>query len=161
MIPRHSAFPGLTLVVSGALALIVAWFTETYLHIMPCELCLVERFPWKVLVVLGVFTAVYPKSFKVSGYIATIILLVSLGLSICHVGVEWGFWSSPLPGCQAPHISGKTVAERLASMPKLPGKPCDYPTYLIPGLPVSMSFMGGLYAIVVFLVYFRVRHRYS
>ena len=30
----------------------------------------------------------------------------------------------------------------LARMPALPAKPCDSPTYLLPGLPVSMAAMN-------------------
>jgi hypothetical protein len=34
-------------------------------------------------------------------------------------------------------------------MPVRPQKPCDWPTYLVPGVPVSMAVIGGLYALVV------------
>ena len=39
---------------------------------------------------------------------------------------------------------GGSVAERLARMPATPAKPCDDPTFLIPGLPVSMAMMNLL-----------------
>jgi disulfide bond formation protein DsbB len=32
-------------------------------------------------------------------------------------------------------------------MPAKPAKPCDDPTFLIPGLPVSMAAMNLLYAL--------------
>lgn len=44
-------------------------------------------------------------------------------------------------------------AERLASMPLLPSKPCDAGTYLVPGVPLSMAAMGGLYAAAVLWVF--------
>lgn len=53
------------------------------------------------------------------------------------------------------------MAERLASMPLLPSKPCDAPTYLLPGLPLSMSVMGGLYAAAVLGVFGVWRYRVS
>ena len=36
---------------------------------------------------------------------------------------------------------------RLARMPSHPAKPCDDPTYLLPGVPVSMAAMNGLAAL--------------
>jgi disulfide bond formation protein DsbB len=32
-------------------------------------------------------------------------------------------------------------------MPARPSKPCDEPTFLIPGLPISMAAMNLLYAL--------------
>jgi disulfide bond formation protein DsbB len=65
------------------------------------------------------------------------------------VGVEQGWWPSPLPQCAAPSLGGGTMAERLARMPALPAKPCDEPTYLVPGLPVSMALMNLLLALAL------------
>jgi hypothetical protein len=33
-------------------------------------------------------------------------------------------------------------------MPLRPSKPCDAPTFLVPGLPLSMAAMNLLYALV-------------
>ena len=54
---------------------------------------------------------------------------------LVHVGVEQGWWPSPLPECAAPNLGGGTMAERLSRMPLFPSKPCDEPTYVVPGLP--------------------------
>lgn len=75
-------------------------------------------------------------------------VLVSGGIAALHVGVEWGWWPSPLPGCQAPSMPlGGSVDDMLRSMPAAPNKPCDAATFLIPGLPLSMAAMNFLYAI--------------
>ena len=66
-----------------------------------------------------------------------------------HIGVEQGWWPSPLPECAAPSFGGGSIAERLARMPLRPAKPCDDPTYLIPVLPVSMAAMNLLYALAL------------
>jgi disulfide bond formation protein DsbB len=46
-------------------------------------------------------------------------------------------------------FSGGSIAERLAHMPAAPAKPCDDPTYLIHGLPLSMAGMNLLLACVL------------
>ena len=42
-----------------------------------------------------------------------------------------------------------SMADRLAAMPSRPAKPCEDPDFLIPGLPVSMTQMGCLYALTI------------
>jgi hypothetical protein len=39
--------------------------------------------------------------------------------------------------------------DRLSAMPARPSKPCDDPTFLIPGLPLSMAAMNLLYALAL------------
>jgi disulfide bond formation protein DsbB len=111
--------------------------------VVPCALCLVERWPWRVAILLGLLGAVLPRRpARLALWLGVLALLAGAGLGAVHVGVEQGAWPSPLPECAAPQISGATVAERLASMPDRPAKPCDAPTYLIPRLPISMAAMN-------------------
>ena len=52
------------------------------------------------------------------------------------------WWPSPLPGCQAPRSAGgATVDDLMRALAPAPSKPCDAPTYLVPGLPLSMAAM--------------------
>jgi disulfide bond formation protein DsbB len=57
-----------------------------------------------------------------------------------------------LPECAAPRFSGGSIAQRLAAMPARPAKPCDAPTFLIPGLPVSMAAMNLVFASTFFVL---------
>jgi disulfide bond formation protein DsbB len=87
-------------------------------------------------------------------------MVASVAAASVHVGVEQGWWPSPLPECAAPALGTGSIAERLAHMPARPAKPCDDPTYLVPGLPVSMAAMNGLLALAFggFLAISLVRH---
>src|SRR6202043_958420 len=76
-------------------------------------------------------------------------VLAGGAVAFVHVGVEAKWWPSPLPECAAPTFSGGTMAQRLASMPLKPAKPCDDPTFLIPGLPVSITEMNLLLALLL------------
>jgi disulfide bond formation protein DsbB len=79
-------------------------------------------------------------------------VLVGAALAVVHVGVELHYWPSPLPECAAPRFTGGTIAERLSNMPSRPAKPCDAPTFLIPGLPLSMAAMNLLFAVAFALL---------
>lgn len=138
----------------SAAALGTALASEAWLGLVPCALCLWERWPYRVAIALGLLALLLPRFRRVLLALAGLALLVGAGLGLVHVGVEQGWWPSPLPECAAPNLGGGTMAERLARMPALPAKPCDEPTYLIPGLPVSMALMNlaSALALALFLL---------
>lgn len=137
----------LALVIASVLALGVAWYVQHIMHIVPCELCLIERIPWRIVFVASVIAFVLP---GLPGRWAIIlcipVLLIGVGFSALHVGVEQHWWPSPFPSCHAPTFHAGSFRERLASMPARPSKPCDAATYLL-GLPLSMAALGGLFAL--------------
>jgi len=136
-------------VIAAAVALGVALASERWGGLVPCALCLLERWPYRIAIVLGLVSWFLPRVLARIG-LALVLLTVLAGaaLAAVHVGVEAGWWPSPLPECAAPHITGGTLAQRLAEMPLRPSKPCDAPTFLIPGVPLSMAAMNFLYALV-------------
>jgi disulfide bond formation protein DsbB len=138
---------GIAAAVAAAAALGVALGSEKWGGLVPCALCLLERWPYRVAVVLGLAAALSPPT-AARGLMALLALTMLTGavLAAIHVGVELHWWPSPLPECAAPTLGSGSIAERLAHMPAVPAKPCDDPTYLIPGLPVSMAAMNLLFA---------------
>jgi disulfide bond formation protein DsbB len=143
--------PPRTLAVLAALgaaaALVIAYASEIWGELVPCALCLVERWPYRVVIIVGLLAALAPRRLVVPLLaLAIVALLADATVAAVHVGVEFQWWSSPLPECAAPHLGG-SVAERLATMPARPSKPCDEPTFLIPGLPLSMAAMNMLFAL--------------
>jgi disulfide bond formation protein DsbB len=134
--------------LGAAAALGVAYASEVWGELVPCALCLLERWPYRIVVALGVLAAITPRGLS-RGLLMLAILTLLAGAVIAavHVGVEFKWWPSPLPECAAPRISGASIADRLASMPARPSKPCDDPTFLIPYIPVSMAAMNLLFAL--------------
>ena len=137
-------------VLAAALALCVAFAAEDWGGHVPCALCLVERWPYRVaLVGAGVAFLLPPRPARLALALVGVAALAGAVISFVHVGVEQGWWPSPLPECAAPRFRGGSIAERLASMPAKPGKPCDEGTYLVPAIPISMAAMNLLYALAV------------
>lgn len=148
-------FPLRTVALLGSLAaaaaLAVAHVTEIWGGHPPCPLCLWERWPYRVALVLGLLGALLPTRYTRALVVAILLTFAAdAAIATIHVGVEFGYWPSPLPSCSAPKIrAGASIAERLAAMPARPDKPCDEPTFLIPGLPLSMAAMNLIYALCV------------
>lgn len=135
--------------LAAAAALGVAFASEWWGGLVPCALCLLERWPYRIAIGVGLVGLVLPhKLARLAGWLLVLAMLAAAVLAFVHVGVEQGVWPSPLPECAVPHFASGSIAERLASMPLRPSKPCDAPTFLVPGLPLSMAAMNLIYALV-------------
>jgi disulfide bond formation protein DsbB len=148
--PISSRIACLLCAIAAGAALGIALASEHWGGLVPCALCLWERTPYRVGIGLGVIGFLIPTGWIPRRLILSLILLTVLAaaaLAFVHVGVEQGFWPSPLPECAAPVVSFGSIAERLAKMPSMPAKPCDEPTFLIPFLPISMAAMNLIFAL--------------
>jgi len=80
-----------------------AWYSQLVWGLQPCELCLLQRWPYYVGVPLAAIATVAAAG--ASGtrrgltafllWLVCLVFLASLGLGIYHAGVEWGFWAGP------------------------------------------------------------------
>ena len=133
--------------IAAALALIIAHGSEVWGGLVPCALCLVERWPWRIALAFGAAAFFLPpRVARLALALAAVSVVAAAAAAFTHVGVEAKWWPSPLPECAAPVITGGSIAERLAHMPALPAKPCDEPAYLLPFIPLSMAAMNFLFA---------------
>jgi len=136
-------------VIAAGAVLAAAFGAERFLGIVPCALCLLERWPWRIAVVIALAGFLLPRRpARLALALAGLVVLGGAGIAGLHVGVEAKLWPSPLPECAAPHFTGGSIAERLASMPARPAKPCDEATYIVPGLPVSTAAMNLIASLV-------------
>ena len=145
MAPIRSS--ALLTILGGLAALAAAFAAEWWGHLVPCALCLLERWPYRVVIALGIAALILPP--RLARALLSLGLLAMLGgvvLAVIHVGVEYGLWPSPLPECTAPHLTG-SIADRLAQMPARPEVPCGTPVYLLSWVPVSMAALQLLYAL--------------
>ena len=141
---------GFIAAAAAAVALGVALGSEHWGGLVPCALCLWERWPYRVAVVLGLVAGFLPPpAARVALWLLALTVLAGAGLAAIHVGVEFHWWPSPLPECAAPSFGGGSIAERLARMPAVPAKPCDEPSYLIPDLPISIAQLNLLYSLAL------------
>jgi disulfide bond formation protein DsbB len=163
MIPRLRVALALS-VLAALAALGVAFGSEWFAGLIPCPLCLLERWPYRVAIGLGIVGLVLPRPLaRLALVLVALTVLAGAGIAALHVGVELQFWPSPLPECAAPHIVGGSASQMLGSLPDLPSKSCEDATYLVPGLPVSMAAMNLLYGLAFFaaLAIFLMRSRRS
>ncbi len=143
---RNRLAPETAAIGLGVAALVIAHAAQLAGNV-PCALCYLERWPYRAAIGLGVLAWLLPVLRHQLRLLLPLAFLAALSLAFTHVGVEFGWWKSPLPECAAPVLNTGSVHDLLASMPSHPSKPCDDPTYLVPGLPLSMAQMNLLYAL--------------
>ena len=144
----RAQWAGLAIAVSAGSVLFAALASEWWGGLVPCALCLMERWPYRVAVLFGALSLLSARLARLCVALAALAMLAGAGLGVVHVGVEQGWWPSPLPECAAPVLRGGTMAERLARLPARPAKPCDEPVYLLPAVPVSMAQMNLIFATI-------------
>ena len=134
--------------ILAAAAPLAALASERFLEMAPCALCLWQRWPNWAAAALAVLAAGMRSRPLLA--LAGLAVLVSGAIAALHVGVEQGWWPSPLPSCAAP-TAGATMSvdDLMRSLAARPAKPCDAAAYLVPGLPVSMAVMNFLYALAL------------
>lgn len=140
----------LTVAVLAAAAPLFAMGSEDWWGLAPCALCLWQRWPYWLAAGLAAGAAIAGgRARRVLLGLAGVAVLASGGIALLHVGVEQGWWPSPLPGCTAPQAAGAatSVEDLMRGLAAAPTKPCDAPTYLIPGIPISMAAMNLVYAL--------------
>ncbi|CAH0285798.1 disulfide bond formation protein B [Roseomonas sp. CECT 9278] len=131
----------------AAAAPLFALASETWWGLAPCALCLWQRWPYWAAAGLAAAAALLPgRARAVLLALAGLAAFASAAIGGFHVGVEQGWWPSPLPGCAAPTAGAAlSIDDMLRGLAATPTKPCDAPTYLIAGLPLSMAAMNLIY----------------
>ncbi len=149
MTPPHTRTLALLAAIGAGIALAVAWLAQAWIGLAPCALCLFERWPYRVVIALSLLAMVLPHGVaRTLLWMAVLVVLADVAIAVVHVGVEQQAWPSPLPSCAAPAFRAGSIAEMLKSMPMHPAKPCDSPSFLIPGLPLSMAAMNLVFGVV-------------
>jgi disulfide bond formation protein DsbB len=120
------------LIIGGAL------FFEYGIGLIPCELCLLERWPWyAAIIVSGVLLVLHPPSMARAAAILFIALFVgSSGIAFYHVGVEQHFFAGPT-ACTAAPLSGHSAEDLLKSLQATPVVRCDEPQWSLFGISLA------------------------
>ncbi|GAN78715.1 disulfide bond formation protein B [Acidocella aminolytica] len=144
---------GLIAALLAAAALGVAYFAQYGLHLVPCELCLWERWPYRIVIVLGLLAVLFGGGLgRVLVALAGVAMLGDVVIAGIHVGVEFHWWKSPLPECNGILTPG-------APLPMTPSVSCERPVHLISWLPLSMTQMDFCAAILLTVLFFFMASR--
>src|SRR5579875_229915 len=122
-------FPVFVLLASGAV-LGAALAAQYWGGLLPCELCLYERWPWEAAIVIAV-AATMAGSRPALPWVAAL-----LALAFYHVGVEEHWFAGPA-ACTAPATAAATVAALEAQLLHQQPVRCDQPAWSLFGVSLA------------------------
>lgn len=148
---------GLTSSLMAALILTIVFVVQYGFNIEPCELCLAERFPYFVVIVMGVLAAATKR--HVSAYLAMAgsVMIANVVLSGFHLGVQFFAWRSPLISCS---VADAPTAATLSPLNMTQNEACSHQTYLIHGLPVDMTMLDFVFSIIFAIILIKLSYKF-
>ncbi len=87
--------------VIGAATILGAWFFQYVIGLKPCPLCLEQRIPYYLAIVVAAVVAFVaakdapPALIKIGFILLILIWLASAWLGAYHSGIEWRLWAGP------------------------------------------------------------------
>jgi disulfide bond formation protein DsbB len=151
-----------------ALAVLViggAWFSQLVLGLAPCELCLLQRWPYYVGIPVAAVAALLAASAPRHPLVAPLLLLVALifvvsaGLGVYHSGVEWRFWEGPT-ACTGQYVSPTSTDDFFKSLEGGPAVRCDEAAVRILGLSLAgWNVVASLLIVAMALIGARAARR--
>ena len=135
------------LIAASAIALIAAatiagaWFFQLVLDIVPCPMCLEQRWAYYAIIPLAVLIAIAAKMGAPRNVLMAGLALIALA-ALCnaafgayHAGVEWKFWAGPT-SCtgSALNLGGGSILDQLD---KVKVVPCDVVQWRFLGISLA------------------------
>ena len=84
------------ILIFNIFALIAAYFIEYVLGHQPCNLCLIERIPFALVIIIILLSLLFKKFEKISLIIISLIFFSATLISLYHFGIEQGFITESL-----------------------------------------------------------------
>ena len=138
-------------------ALFTAYFIEYFLGHQPCNLCLIERIPYILTIIIIILSIIFKKFEKVYLIILSLIFISATLISFYHFGIEQGFIKESLV-CDLRVGDDILTKEALLDQLKEKTISCKDVTFKIFGLSLSainiiISLLLSLINIKLFLNY--------
>ncbi|MBI5261467.1 MAG: disulfide bond formation protein B [Bradyrhizobium sp.] len=119
-----------------------AWFFQIVLNILPCPLCLEQRYAYYMAIPAAALVAIAaargaPPPLLLAGLaVLAFATLANAGLGTYHAGVEWGFWQGPTD-CTGPGIGPGNAADLLKQLDTVRVIRCDEVQWRFLGLSLA------------------------
>ena len=156
MLNNKSLFLNLILFVSFV-ALLSAFFIEYVLGHQPCNLCILERIPYVIAIVIIILNYKFSQFEKIFLVLLVIVFLTATILSVYHFGIEQGFIEESLV-CDLKNSSEATSKEEILKQLQEQKVSCKDVTFKIFGLSLTtynivISILITINALKIYLNY--------
>ena len=140
------------------LVLASAFVIEYNLGQLPCKLCVYQRIPYFLSVILIVKIIFIKKYEKITFLILSLVFISSTTLAFYHFGIEQGFFSEPLL-CETGTLSETKSKEQLLEQLKQNSINCKNVSFKILGL--SLAATNAIFSLVLSVIFIRLFLNYE
>ena len=142
------------ILVISFVALIFAYFVEHILGHQPCNLCIIERIPYGISIILIAIIFIIKKNQKFLTLLLILTFAFSFTISVYHYGIEQGFFQESTV-CNARNFTENITKEDLLRELSKKTTSCKDVTFRILGLSLtSINIVISLLFIITFIKIF-------
>ena len=131
------AFAGFVLIAS-AIVLGTALLSEYWGGLAPCELCLLQRWPWAAAIVISLIIVLVGERARLDwvALVLALVFAVSIVLAFYHVGVEQHWFAGPT-ACTAGPGGAMTLEQMKQQIFGTAPVLCDRPAWILFGVSLA------------------------
>ena len=141
-----------------SLTIISALIIEYWLGHEPCRLCLYERIPYFLSMLLIIKILFIKKYEKITFLILSLVFIGSATLAFYHFGIEQGFFSESL-ACTTGDLSKTLSKEELLQQLKQNSIGCKNVSFRI--LSLSLAAINTIFSLVLSVIFLRLFMNYE
>jgi disulfide bond formation protein DsbB len=141
-----------------SLAIISALIIQYWLGHEPCKLCLYQRIPYFLAILLIIKIFFFKKYEKITLLILSLLFVGSVALAFYHFGIEQGFFNESL-ACTAPDLSKTLSKEQLLEQLKQNVISCKNVSFRIFGL--SLASINTIFSFILSVIFIKMALSYE
>ena len=141
-----------------SLTIISALIIQYWLGHEPCKLCIYERIPYFLSILLLIQILLFKKYEKITLFILFLIFTASAVLAFYHFGIEQGFFSESFV-CKAGDLSGTLSKEQLLEQLNKYNISCKEVSFRVLGL--SLASINTILSIILSVIFLKLYLNYA
>ena len=131
-------------------SVLFSFFLEFFLNLIPCKLCLYQRYLWLFLLLACILNIKKSNKSKYFEMIITITLCAIITLSFYHSGIEFGFFNNIISCISQNNETANSIEELDFLIRNTKNMDCAFPNFKI--LNLSLSNLSFLFSTCLLLL---------
>ena len=141
-----------------SVSIISAYMIEYGLGHKPCKLCIYQRFPYIISILLVLSILLFKKNVKIHLLILAIISLVGSILAFYHFGIEQGFFNESII-CETQSLQEGLSKQDVLKQLKQNTLSCKNVNFTLFGL--SLASINAIVSFILFVIFVRLYKNYE
>ncbi len=135
------------------ISLIGAFIIEYGLGHEPCKLCIYQRYPYAISIVLLMSILIFKKNIKIHLILLSIISLIGGGIAFYHFGIEQGFFNESFI-CESENFKQSLSKEEILEQLKKNTVSCKEVTFRVFGL--SLASINTIFSFALSYIFIKI-----